>query len=144
MASAILQVVKLSDQAICPTRASSFSAGYDLYSPTEHIIKARGKILIKLDLKIKVPLGTYGRIAPRSGLAWNNHIDVGAGVVDSDYTGNVAIVLFNHGDSDMIITAGMRIAQLICEKIEYPALVVCDTLEHTIRGSNGFGSSGLF
>ena len=52
-------------------------------------IPARGKGLVKTDIQIKVPHGTYGRVAPRSGLAWKNHIDIGAGVVDEDYRGNV-------------------------------------------------------
>ena len=52
-------------------------------------IPARGKGLVKTDLQIKVPHGTYGRVAPRSGLAWKHHIDIGAGVVDEDYRGNV-------------------------------------------------------
>jgi dUTP pyrophosphatase len=58
------------------------------------------------------PAGTYGRIAPRSGLAWKNSIDVGAGVIDEDYRGNVGVILFNHGDKDFDIKAGDRVAQV--------------------------------
>lgn len=54
-------------------------------SAYKYIIPARGKELVKTDLQIEVPFGTYGRVAPRSGLAWKNHIDVGAGVIDADY-----------------------------------------------------------
>ena len=60
-------------------------------------VPARGKGLVKTDLQIRVPHGTYGRVAPRSGLAWKQHIDIGAGVVDEDYRGNVGEVI-----SDMI------------------------------------------
>ena len=49
-----------------------------------------------------VPDGTYGRIAPRSGLAWKNHVDVGAGVIDQDYRGNVGVVLFNHAETELV------------------------------------------
>ena len=95
-------------------------------------------------LQIRLPVGTYGRIAPRSGLAVNHYIDVGAGVIDRDFLGNVGVVLFNHGHLDYIVNAGDRIAQLICEKIAYPRIVE----RHTIipisseRGACGFGSSG--
>ena len=87
--SDVLQVAKLSDNATIPSRGSATAAGYDLYSAEDCVIPARGKGLVKTDIQIKVPHGTYGRIAPRSGLAWKNHIDIGAGVVDEDYRGNV-------------------------------------------------------
>ncbi len=64
------------------------------------MIPARGKGIAKTDLAIAIPSGTYARVAPRSGLAVKNFIDVGAGVVDEDYRGNVGVVLFNHSDVD--------------------------------------------
>ena len=88
-----LQVAKLSKEAILPTRGSPSAAGYDLYSAHDLVIPARGKGLVKTDLQIKVPDGTYGRVAPRSGLAWKQHIDIGAGVVDEDYRGNLGELL---------------------------------------------------
>lgn len=57
-------------------------------------------MLVKTDLSIAIPEGYYGRIAPRSSLAWKNHIDVGAGVIDEDYRGPLGVVLFNHGDTE--------------------------------------------
>ncbi|XP_025268210.1 protein N-terminal glutamine amidohydrolase isoform X2 [Camponotus floridanus] len=80
-----LKFAKLSDKAFAPTKGSEYAAGYDLRSAYKYIIPAHGKELVKTDLQIEVPLGTYGRIAPRSGLAWKNHLDVGAGVIDADY-----------------------------------------------------------
>merc|ERR1719244_1685708 len=80
------------------------------------------EVLAKTDIQVKVPHGTYGRIAPRSGLAWKNHIDIGAGVVDEDYRGNVGVVMFNHAEVEFQIKKGDRIAQLVCEKISYPDL----------------------
>ena len=105
----ILQIARLSENATIPTRGSARAAGYDLYSAEvstqynsqpffltfpvlssqDTEVPARGKGLVKTDIQIKVPSGTYGRIAPRSGLSWKNHIDIGAGVVDEDYRGNV-------------------------------------------------------
>lgn len=61
---------------------------------------ARGKALVKTDLQVAIPAGTYARVAPRSGLAWKHFIDVGAGVVDFDYRGPVGVILFNHSDLD--------------------------------------------
>ena len=106
------------------------------------MIPAAGKVIAKTDIQIRVPEGTYGRIAPRSGLAAKHHIDVGAGVVDEDYTGNVGVVLFNHAQSEFEIKKGDRIAQLVCEKIEYPELEECQGLDETERGAGGFGSTG--
>eukprot|EP00088_Acartia_fossae_P070812 TRINITY_DN9573_c0_g1_i2.p1 TRINITY_DN9573_c0_g1~~TRINITY_DN9573_c0_g1_i2.p1 ORF type:complete len:175 (+),score=55.45 TRINITY_DN9573_c0_g1_i2:2-526(+) len=138
----VLQVAKLTEKAIIPTRGSQKAAGYDLYSAYDYQIPPRGKILAKTDIQIKVPHGTYGRVAPRSGLAWKQHIDIGAGVVDEDYRGNVGVVMFNHSEVQVDIKAGDRIAQLVCEKICYPDIKVLDTLDETERGEGGFGSTG--
>jgi len=137
-----LQVAKLSEHAMVPTRGSPSAAGYDLYSAEDKIIPGRGKGLVKTDIQVKVPHGTYGRIAPRSGLAWKQHIDIGAGVVDEDYRGNVGVVMFNHADSEFVVKKGDRVAQLVCEKISYPDIEVLDTLDETVRGEGGFGSTG--
>eukprot|EP00088_Acartia_fossae_P029727 TRINITY_DN30625_c0_g1_i1.p1 TRINITY_DN30625_c0_g1~~TRINITY_DN30625_c0_g1_i1.p1 ORF type:complete len:172 (-),score=35.71 TRINITY_DN30625_c0_g1_i1:68-583(-) len=137
-----LLIAKLSENATLPTRGSPLAAGYDLYSAEDVEIPARGKGLVKTDIQIKVPHGTYGRVAPRSGLAWKHHIDIGAGVVDEDYRGNVGVVMFNHADQVFSVKKGDRIAQLVCEKIVYPELEVLESLDETDRGSNGFGSTG--
>ena len=138
-----LKVVKLSDNAIIPTKGSKYAAGYDLYSAHDYELDARGKVLVKTDIQIEVPTGTYGRIAPRSGLAWNNHIDIGAGVIDSDYRGNIGVVMFNHSETPFLIKKGDRIAQLICEKIVYADVLVLNSLDMTKRGDGGFGSTGV-
>ena len=111
---------RLSDRATVPTRGSSLSAGYDLYSAEQKVVPARGKALIDLQLSIAVPEGTYGRVAPRSGLgeshtppneatgiadgtrhvASKHSIDTGAGVIDADYRGPVMVLLFNLSDND--------------------------------------------
>jgi len=76
------------------------------------VVEARGKAIIPTDLKVAVPHGTYGRVAPRSGLAAKNFIDVGAGVVDEDYRGPLGVVLFNHADVAFEVKQGDRIAQV--------------------------------
>lgn len=138
----VLKFVKLSPAASCPSKATAGSAGFDLYSAQETLIRPFSRALIFTDLQIAVPQGHYGRIAPRSGLAINNFIDVGAGVIDEDYRGNVGILLFNFSSEPFYVRVGDRIAQLICEKISHPTLVEAQSLDVTARATRGFGSSG--
>jgi dUTP pyrophosphatase len=105
----------MSQDAMPPERATSRSAGFDLRSPRDALIPARGKSLILTDLRIQVPEGHYGRIAPRSGLAFFHHITIGAGVIDEDYRGNVGVLIFNHSDSPYLVRRGDKIAQSICK-----------------------------
>ena len=106
------------------------------------VVAARGKALVKTDLAIVCPEGTYGRIAPRSGLAWKKHVDVGAGVIDADYRGPVGVVLFNHADEELVVEVGDRVAQLVLERIVIPEVLEVDELDETERGAGGFGSTG--
>uniref|UniRef100_A0A0C9S2A1 Deoxyuridine 5'-triphosphate nucleotidohydrolase n=1 Tax=Wollemia nobilis TaxID=56998 RepID=A0A0C9S2A1_9CONI len=142
-AKALLRVKRLSPNAILPSRGSALAAGYDLSSAAACVVPARGKALVPTDLSIAVPQGTYARIAPRSGLAWKNSIDVGAGVIDADYRGPVSVILFNHSDKDFDVKAGDRVAQLILEKIVTPEVLEVDDLESTSRAGGGFGSTGV-
>ena len=120
-------------------RESSFRIVFSAY---DYTVPARGKQLVMTDIQVQVPEGCYGRVAPRSGLAVKNFIDVGAGVVDEDYRGNVGVVLFNHSETNFEVKKGDRIAQFICEKIAYPDLEELPTLTDTERGAGGFGSTG--
>lgn len=137
-----LCVKRLTKDAIIPTRGSDASVGYDLYSTDEIIIPPTHRALVGTSVAILMPNGVYGRVAPRSGLAVKNGIHVGAGVVDPDYTGEIMVVLFNHGDKDFEVKKGDRIAQLILEKCETPRVEEIGFLEETDRGSGGFGSTG--
>lgn len=105
-------------------------------------IAAGDKAIVLTDLAIEVPAGCYGRVAPRSGLAAKHGIDVGAGVIDEDYRGNIGVILFNHGKEAFVVKRGDRIAQLICERIVYPVLEEVEKLTATERGAGGFGSTG--
>ena len=139
-----LSIKKLSPNAIIPNRGSDLAAGYDLYSAVDTEVPARGKALIPTNLAIRVPSGTYGRIAPRSGLAWKHSIDVGAGVVDEDYSGDVGVILFNHSNNfNFTIKKGDKIAQLMLEKIKIVEIKEVKELPETKRGSGGFGSTGI-
>ncbi|XP_048825252.1 deoxyuridine 5'-triphosphate nucleotidohydrolase, mitochondrial [Brienomyrus brachyistius] len=138
----VLKVARLSGNATIPTKASANAAGYDLYSAYDYSIAPMEKAVVNTDIQIAVPPGCYGRLAPRSGLAVNHFIDVGAGVVDEDYRGNVGVVLFNFGKETFQVRKGERIAQLICERICHPDLEQCEALDETERGTDGFGSTG--
>ncbi|GAB7332613.1 hypothetical protein MBLNU13_g04380t1 [Cladosporium sp. NU13] len=139
-----LQIKLLSPTAKAPTRGSAHAAGYDLYASKATTVPARGKVLVDTDISIAVPANTYGRVAPRSGLASKHSIDVGAGVIDADYRGPVKVLLFNLSEVDFKVEEGERVAQLIVERIYTPEVVVVEELEETVRGVGGFGSTGGF
>lgn len=140
--SDVLEFKRLSEHATQPTRGSPESAGLDLYSAEDVEVPARGRAVAKTDIAIAVPYGCYGRVAPRSGLAVKQFVDVGAGVVDSDYRGNVGVVLFNFNTEPFQVKRGDRIAQLIIERIAMPELREVAELGDTKRGAGGFGSTG--
>ncbi len=114
-----------------------------LFSAVDAVVLAGDKAMVPTDLSIACPPGTYARIAPRSGLAAKHFIDVGAGVVDEDYRGNVTVILFNFGKTDFEIKKGDRIAQLVLEKISMAQVEETDDLDETVRGDGGFGSTGV-
>lgn len=138
-----LKCKKMSSRAHMPFKGSKHAAGFDLKSAYSYTIQPNSRLLVQTDLQIELPEGTYGRIASRSGLAFKYGINVGAGVIDADYRGNIAVLLFNYGSEAFVIQPGDRIAQLICEKIAYPELKEVSELNNTIRNDNGFGSTGV-
>jgi dUTP pyrophosphatase len=91
---------------------------------------------------VAIPHGFYGRVAPRSGLAVKHGLDVLAGVIDSDYRGELCCVLYNTGDAAFELPAGSKICQLIIEKIITPKATWVADLDETARGAGGFGSTG--
>ena len=137
-----LKFVQLHADARLPTRGSWHAAGLDLYSIETVTIEARGRATVRTGLAAAIPHGYYGRVAPRSGLAVKHGLDVLAGVIDSDYRGEIICALVNHNDKPFEIQAGMRIAQLIIESIATPEPVWGEDLSQTERGQAGFGSTG--
>jgi len=138
-----LQILKLDPNAKFPKRQTEGSAGYDLYSLIPGSVKPRSHVMIPTGIAAKLPLNTYARIASRSGLSLRNGIEVGGGVIDSDYfPGHIQIILFNHSDDEFQFDMHTRIAQLIITSILTPEIG-----EIFERGKNnnhgGFGSTGL-
>ncbi|KAG0738595.1 hypothetical protein G6F23_009570 [Rhizopus arrhizus] len=137
-----LLIKRLSEHAKLPTRGSAHAAGYDIYCAHDIIIPAKGKAIVATDISLAIPIGHYGRVAPRSGLASKHHLDTGAGVIDADYRGPLGVLMFNFSEQDYEVKRGDRVAQLILEKISTPEVVEVDSLEESVRGVGGFGSTG--
>jgi dUTP pyrophosphatase len=137
-----LGVKKLGYDSILPTRGSGGAVGYDLYSNCDGVIAKGKRGVVSTGIAISLPPGVYGRVAPRSGLAMKNGIQIGAGVIDPDYTGEISVIIFNMGDTDFEVKKGDRVAQLILERCETPPVEEISLLEETERGDGGFGSTG--
>ena len=135
-----LPFVKISADAVTLTRATGGSAGLDFYSPADYIIPPHGQLLVPTQIKLQIPLGYYGRLASKSGLAILHQLHVGAGVIDPDYTGEVMVLLINTASRVYNIARGAPIAQLILEKISIPLLKEVKELPPTTSGAQGCGS----
>ena len=132
----------ISKDAVIPSRANAFDAGYDLCSIEDVSLDPLERSVVKTGLKLSLSPNTYGRVAPRSGLAVKKGIDVLAGVIDSGYTGEVGVVLINLSSETQTLKKGDKIAQLIIENCHPVYFYEVDDLEETQRGIGGFGSSG--
>ena len=138
-----LRIKLLSSKAKMPTKGSRMAAGHDLYAMEEVLIPAKGQTLVDTGLAVGLPRGTYARIAPRSGLANKKRINGGGGVIDTDYTGEVKVILINQGTQDCLLQAGERMAQIIVEKINTETAVQVEHPANPDRGTKGFGSMDL-
>ena len=132
-----------------PKYETEGAAGLDLFAATKEdtkiIIPPRKAEMIPTGIAISVPSGYEAQIRPRSGLAAKNGITVlnSPGTIDSDYRGEILVMLINHSNKDFEILRGMRIAQMIISKIEQFNLIPVDELDTTDRGKDGFGSTGI-
>lgn len=143
-----IQIRLLDDKAKIPTRGSDFAAGYDLYTIEQYELKPGERHLFKTGVSMAMPNGVYGRIAPRSGLAYKQGIDVMAGVIDSDYRGEVGVLLINLGQETIkfpIIKDGKEtpIAQIIFEihnEVDFQSVSV---LPESKRDVGGFGHTDI-
>jgi dUTP pyrophosphatase len=145
----LVKIKKLSnfdDNISLPAYATEGSAGMDIYAMAELPIAIKpGEIsLIPTGLSIELPIGYEAQIRPRSGLAIKHGIGIlnSPGTIDSDYRGEVKIILSNFGKDEFIINKGDRIAQMIISKYERISWQVSDNLADTTRGEGGFGHTG--
>ena len=138
-----IHIKLLSEKAIIPTKATAFSAGYDLYAAEDTTVPKFGRKLIKTNVSMAIPINHYARIAPRSGLAFKSGIDVLAGVIDADYRGDIGVLLYNTDSNiDFTVKQGDKIAQIIIEKCYDINWVKSEALVETKRGGQGYGHSG--
>tara|TARA_B100000963_G_scaffold350744_1_gene361404 strand:+ start:944 stop:1429 length:486 start_codon:yes stop_codon:yes gene_type:complete len=153
MSNVINIKLNLIDGGWLPKKGSRDSAGYDIYSNEDTVVPINSRKLISTGVKlVEMPNDNYIQIAPRSGLSVRNSIDVGAGIVDPDYRGEIKVLLINNGENEFIVSKYDRIAQIIFKKFTNNTLligsdnnteVVENTTEYNERGEGGFGSTGL-
>lgn len=142
----MLQVkfIRLREGAHIPQKAHEDDAGFDLYASEDFTLRAHGFGCVPTAIAIELPVGTEAQVRPRSGLAAKHGVTVlnAPGTIDAGYRGEVKVILINHGESDFVITAGMRIAQLVISPVLPAIFNEVDFLEDSERGAGGFGSSG--
>ena len=129
-----------------PSRQTTGSAGFDLASAEPDFVLAPGeRRLVSTGLAVEIPAGIEGQVRPRSGLALRHGITMpnAPGTIDSDYRGEVRVILQNLGSEPVTIVRGDRIAQLVFARYETPELVDATELEQSSRGASGFGSTGV-
>ncbi|NJC40699.1 dUTP pyrophosphatase [Brevundimonas alba] len=131
-----------------PAYETSGSAGMDLRAALAEgdsiILMPGARALIPTGLKIALEQGYEAQVRPRSGLALKHGLTClnSPGTIDSDYRGEVGVILINHGPEPFVIKRGERIAQLVIARCEQAAMVEVETLDETARGAGGFGSTG--
>lgn len=140
----MIAIKKLHPDAHIPAYQSHEAAGFDLHSVEDHEISPGQRTLIKTGLSMALEPGYELQIRPRSGLAFKHGITVlnTPGTVDSDYRGEVMVLLINHGDEAFMIKKGERIAQGVVQAVIQAAFEEVDDLSETARGAGGFGSTG--
>jgi dUTP pyrophosphatase len=129
-----------------PRTATAGSAGCDLRAAVDHplVLEPGARALVPTGLAIALPRGWEAQVRPRSGLAVKYGVTVlnAPGTIDSDYRGEVRVILINHGDQPFVIARGERIAQVVVATVAVARWQEVDTLDETERGAGGFGSTG--
>jgi dUTP pyrophosphatase len=142
----VIVPVVVEDEEFLPLYASPGAAGADLKAHIQEdlVIPPSESRLIPTGLRMAIPEGYELQIRPRSGLALKSQVTVlnTPGTIDSDYRGEVGVILINHGKNPFVVTPGMRIAQGVVARFEQAAFVIEEALQSTIRGEGGFGHSG--
>lgn len=140
-----LRFIRLSDKATLPTRAHASDAGLDLYAAEAARIGPGQRVSVGTGLAVQIPEGLAGMVLPRSGLALKHGIALvnSPGLIDPGYRGEVRVLLLNtDSTSEFKVTAGDRIAQLLLLPIAHASPLETDSLDSSVRGPSGFGSSG--
>lgn len=134
--------IPFTGDGVPPSRSTAHAAGADLHAAEDLTLAPGERRLVPTGLRVAIPPGHAGLVWPRSGLAVRDGIDTMAGVIDSDYRGEVRVLLINHGREPFRIRRGDRIAQLLVQRVEPAEFVPADGLPESARGEGGFGSTG--
>lgn len=138
--------IKLDEGAIMPTKAHPGDAAFDLYytnkCPSKTLLGLNGSALISTGVSMAIPKGYCGIIKSRSGLSVKKGVDIGAGVIDAGYRGEIKVLVRNQGNGELMLKNGERIAQLMIVPVPQVEFNLVDELDEADRGDNGFGSSG--
>ena len=128
-----------------PEYETTGSAGMDVRSATAMIIEPGNRAIVPTGFAMAIPDGYEVQVRPRSGLAIKKGISLPntPGTIDSDYRGELGVILINHGEEDFVIERGDRIAQLVVAPVQRAKMVLVDELDETNRGAGGFGSTGV-
>ena len=137
-----MTTVKVAGPGSLPRYGSEGAAGADLHASEALVIAPGDRAAVATAIHLELPPGHVGLVWPRSGLALRHGIDTLAGVIDSDYRGEVRVVLVNHGREPFRIEPGDRVAQLLVQRVERALFVAEEELGATGRGTGGFGSTG--
>jgi len=139
----ILKIKKLDNSATIPEYKSSQASGMDLYSLYDSVIHPNGIQIVETGIAIELPKGYEGQVRPRSGLATKGITVMNTpGTIDNDYRGEIKVILINHANTSFFITRGDKIAQLVIAKTYKVDLEEVEELNETVRGEDGFGSTG--
>lgn len=140
----ILKIKKVSENAILPQKAHKTDAGFDLFSCVEDFLNPGEYKKIPIGIAIELPENTEAQIRPRSGLAANYGITLlnSPGTIDEGYTGEICVIMINHGKEPFHIKIGSKIAQMVIKPTYDVDIESVLELSDTQRGKNGFGSSG--
>jgi dUTP pyrophosphatase len=139
----IIEIKKLNENAIIPQYKTKGAAGFDFHSTKDAYIPARTYGTFPTGLAFEIPQGYELEIRSRSGLAFKEKVFAFNGTIDSDYRGEITLMLYNDTDSPYQVKKGDRIAQGIIKKVKQVLFVEVDELKETERGEGGFGSTGL-
>lgn len=140
-----IQIRLIDKRATVPTYAHDGDSGMDITSVDQVTLLPGESRLIRTGLQIAVPPGTEAQIRPRSGLAIMYQVTVlnTPGTIDSNYRGEVGVILINHGPQPFHVKTGMKIAQMVICPVHYAEVIQVDSLDDTNRGADGFGSTGV-
>jgi len=140
----VIKIKKLNEDAIIPKYQTAGAAGFDLHSVEEVTITPGNQKMICIGIAVEIPLNTELQIRPRSGLAASNMLSItnSPGTIDSDYRGELKVILINHDIKSFQVMKGDRIAQAVLSPVIQGDIIEVEELSETVRGVGGYGSTG--